>query len=242
MQTKFLLSFKPLKMDLKRINPIEGFKRFFSMRSLFELLKSILKMVIVGFVAYSVIRSNWILFRFYSDMETVDSLKLIFNLTYEVMLKCAIALFILAIVDYFYQRWEFEKSIRMTKQEIKEEYREIEGSPEVRRRQREIMARLARGRMLQQVPEADVVITNPSHIAVAIEYKSEEMEAPVVLAKGADEIAQKIIQIAKENNIPVVRNPQVARELYKTTDIGEQIPPNMYRAVAEILAYVYSLR
>jgi len=145
-------------------------------------------------------------------------------------------------VDYFYQRWEFEKSIRMTKQEIKEEYREIEGSPEVRRRQREIMARLARGRMLQQVPEADVVITNPSHIAVAIEYKSEEMEAPVVLAKGADEIAQKIIQIAKENNIPVVRNPQVARELYKTTDIGEQIPPNMYRAVAEILAYVYSLR
>ncbi len=242
MQTKFLLSFKPLKMDLKRINPVEGFKRFFSMRSLFELLKSILKMVIVGFVAYSVIRSNWILFRFYSDMETVDSLKLIFNLTYEVMLKCAIALFILAIVDYFYQRWEFEKSIRMTKQEIKEEYREIEGSPEVRRRQREIMARLARGRMLQQVPEADVVITNPSHIAVAIEYKSEEMEAPVVLAKGADEIAQKIIQIAKENNIPVVRNPQVARELYKTTDIGEQIPPNMYRAVAEILAYVYSLR
>jgi len=241
-QTRFLLSFKPLKFDLKRINPIEGFKRMFSLRSLFELLKSVLKMIIVGYVAYSVIKPKFASFALYSDMETADSMKIVFNLAYEVMFKCSIALLVLAIVDYFYQRWEFEKSLRMTKQELKEEYREVEGSPEVKRRQREIMARLARGRMLQQVPQADVVITNPTHIAVAIKYDSEEMEAPIVLAKGADEVAQKIVEIARQNGVPIVQNPEVARQLYRMTDVGEQIPPGLYHAVAEILAYVYSLR
>ncbi|HOJ88590.1 MAG TPA: flagellar biosynthesis protein FlhB [Pseudothermotoga sp.] len=242
LQTRFLLSFKPLKADLKRINPVEGFKRMFSTRSLFELLKSIFKMVIVGYVAYTVIRPKFNSFSLYSDMEVNESMRFVFDTAYEVMFKCSIALLVLAIVDYFYQRWEFEKSIRMTKQELKEEYREVEGSPEVKRRQREIMARLSRGRMLQQVPQADVVITNPTHIAVALKYDSEEMEAPVVLAKGADEVAQKIVQIARQSGVPVVQNPEVARQLYKTTDIGEQIPAGLYRAVAEILAYVYSLR
>ncbi|HEY8541640.1 MAG TPA: flagellar biosynthesis protein FlhB [Pseudothermotoga sp.] len=242
LQTRFLLSFKPLKADLKRINPIEGFKRMFSTRSLFELAKSIFKMVIVGYVAYTVIRPKFNSFSLYSDMEVSNSMKFVFDIAYEVMLKCSIALLVLAIVDYFYQRWEFERSIRMTKQELKEEYREVEGSPEVKRRQREIMARLSRGRMLQQVPQADVVITNPTHIAVALKYDPDEMEAPVVLAKGMDEIAQKIIEIARQNNIPIVQNPEVARQLYKMTDIGEQIPEGLYRAVAEILAYVYSLR
>ncbi len=242
MQTRFLLSFKPLKADLKRINPIEGFKRMFSTRSLFELAKSIFKMIIVGYVAYTVIKPKFNSFSLYSDVQLSDSMKFIFNLVYEVMLKCSIALLVLAIIDYFYQRWEFEKSIRMTKQELKEEYREIEGSPEIKRRQREIMARLSRGRMLQQVPQADVVITNPTHIAVALKYDPDEMEAPVVLAKGTDEIAKKIVEIARQNGIPVVQNPEVARQLYKMTDIGEQIPSGLYRAVAEILAYVYSLR
>lgn len=241
-QTRFLFSFKPLKFDLKRINPVEGFKRMFSLRSLFELLKSVLKMIIVGYVAYSVIKPKFASFALYSDMETADSMKIVFTLAYEVMFKCSIALLVLAIVDYFYQRWEFEKSLRMTKQELKEEYREVEGSPEVKRRQREIMARLARGRMLQQVPQADVVITNPTHIAVAIKYDSEEMEAPVVVAKGADEVAHKIVEIARQNGVPIVQNPEVARQLYRMIDVGEQIPPGLYHAVAEILAYVYSLR
>ncbi|MEJ5230327.1 flagellar biosynthesis protein FlhB [Pseudothermotoga sp. U03pept] len=241
-QTRFLFSFKPLKFDLKRINPVEGFKRMFSLRSLFELFKSVLKMIIVGYVAYSVIKPKFASFALYSDMETADSMKIVFNLAYEVMFKCSIALLVLAIVDYFYQRWEFEKSLRMTKQELKEEYREVEGSPEVKRRQREIMARLARGRMLQQVPQADVVITNPTHIAVAIKYDSAEMEAPVVVAKGADEVAHKIVEIARQNGVPIVQNPEVARQLYRMIDVGEQIPPGLYHAVAEILAYVYSLR
>ncbi|MFN4190119.1 MAG: flagellar biosynthesis protein FlhB [Pseudothermotoga sp.] len=242
MQTRFLLSFKPLKFDLKRINPVEGFKRMFSTRSLFELVKSIFKMIIVGYVAYTVIRPKFNSFGLYSDMEVTDSMRFVFLIVYEVMLKCSIALLVLAIVDYFYQRWEFEKSIRMTKQELKEEYREVEGSPEIKRRQREIMARLSRGRMLQQVPQADVVITNPTHIAIALKYDPEEMDAPVVLAKGVDEIAQKIVEIAKQNSIPIVQNPEVARQLYKMTDVGEQIPEGLYRAVAEILAHVYSLR
>lgn len=209
LQTRFLLSFKPLKFDLNRINPVEGFKRLFSTRSLFELAKSIFKMIIVGYVAYTVIRPKFNSFGLYSDMEVINSMKFILDMAYEIMFKCSIALLILAIVDYFFQRWEFEKSIRMTKQELKEEYREVEGSPEVKRRQREIMARLSRGRMLQQVPQADVVITNPTHIAIALKYDPEEMDAPTVLAKGLDEIAQKIVEIAKQNGIPIVQNPEV---------------------------------
>ncbi len=242
MQTRFLLSFKPLKFDLKRINPVEGFKRMFSTRSLFELAKSIFKMIIVGYVAYTVIRPKFNSLGLYSDMEVSYSMRFVFHIVYEVMLKCSIALLVLAVVDYFYQRWEFEKSIRMTKQELKEEYREVEGSPEIKRRQREIMARLSRGRMLQQVPQADVVITNPTHIAIALKYDPQEMDAPTVLAKGVDEIAQKIVEIAKQHSIPIVQNPEVARQIYKMTDVGEQIPAGLYRAVAEILAHVYSLR
>ncbi len=242
LQTRFLLSFKPLKIDLNRINPIEGFKRLFSFRSLFELLKSIIKMFIVGYVGYSIVRKHWNLFFLYSDMDLLDSSKQLFLLLYDVLFRCGLALLALAFLDYLYQRWEFEKSLRMTKQELKEEYREVEGSPEVKRRQREIMARLARGRMLQQVPQADVVITNPTHIAVALKYDPQETQAPIVLAKGLDELAKRILEIANENKIPVVQNPQVARELYYSVEVGEEIPPTLYRAVAEILAYVYSVR
>ncbi len=242
LQTRFLLSFKPLKMDLKRINPVEGFKRLFSLRSLFELTKSIFKMLIVGYVAYSIVRKQWKAFPLYADVDPIDSSRWLLLLLYDVLFRCGLALLVLAFLDYMYQRWEFEKSLRMTKQELKEEYREVEGSPEVKRRQREIMARLARGRMLQQIPQADVVVTNPTHIAVALKYDSEEMEAPVVLAKGADEVAKRIVEIANQNKIPVVRNPQVAREIYYSVEVGDEIPPTLYRAVAEILAYVYSVR
>ncbi|AEH50784.1 flagellar biosynthesis protein FlhB [Pseudothermotoga thermarum] len=242
LQTKFFFSFKPLRIDLKRINPVEGFKRMFSLRSLFELIKSIFKMVIVGYVGYSIVRKNWKTFALYSDMDLFEASKKLFVLLYEVMFQCGLALLALAFFDYFYQWWEFEKSLRMTRQELKEEYREVEGSPEIKRKQREIMIRLARGRMLQEVPKADVVVTNPTHIAVALKYDAEEMEAPIVLAKGLDELAQKIVEIARQNNIPIVRNPQVARQLYYSVEVGEQIPPTLYRAVAEILAYVYSLK
>jgi len=242
LQTRFLFSFKPLKLDLNRINPIEGFKRMFSLRNLFELFKSFVKLTIVGYVSYVVIRQRYRELPNLTDLEPGESIWYLANLIYKVLLRCAIAILALALVDYLFQRWEFEKSLRMTRQELKEEFKEVEGNPEVKRRQREIMMRLARGRMLQKVPEADVVITNPTHIAVALQYDSEEMEAPEVVAKGADELARKIVKIAVDSNVPIVRNPQVAWELYKSCEVGDQIPPTLYRAVAEILAYVYSLR
>uniref|UniRef100_A0A832MPW2 Flagellar biosynthetic protein FlhB n=1 Tax=Pseudothermotoga hypogea TaxID=57487 RepID=A0A832MPW2_9THEM len=242
LQTRFLFSFKPLKLDLNRINPIEGFKRMFSLRNLFELFKAFVKLTIVGYVSYVVIRQRYSELPNLTDLEPGESIWYLAELIYAVLLRCAIAILALALVDYLFQRWEFEKSLRMTRQELKEEFKEVEGNPEVKRRQREIMMRLARGRMLQKVPEADVVITNPTHIAVALQYDSEKMEAPEVVAKGADELARKIVEIATDSNVPIVRNPQVAWELYKSCEVGDQIPPTLYRAVAEILAYVYSLK
>lgn len=242
LQTRFLFSFKPLKLDLNRINPIEGFKRMFSLRNLFELFKAFVKLTIVGYVSYVVIRQRYSELPNLTDLEPGESIWYLAELIHAVLLRCAIAILALSLVDYLFQRWEFEKSLRMTRQELKEEFKEVEGNPEVKRRQREIMMRLARGRMLQKVPEADVVITNPTHIAVALQYDSEKMEAPEVVAKGADELARKIVEIATDSNVPIVRNPQVAWELYKSCEVGDQIPPTLYRAVAEILAYVYSLK
>ncbi|KAF2957617.1 flagellar biosynthetic protein FlhB [Thermotoga sp. Ku-13t] len=242
LQTKFLFSFKPLKFDLNRINPIDGLKRMFSLRNLFELFKTIVKLAIVGYVSYSLIKQRYSELPRLSDVEPHASVWYLADLVSTLMLRCAIAMLVLALVDYLFQRWEFEKSLRMTRQELKEEFKEVEGNPEVKRRQREIMMRLARSRMLQKVPEADVVITNPTHVAVALQYDSENMEAPEVIAKGADEVAKKIVEIATKSGVPIVRNPQVAWELFKSCEVGEQIPPNLYRAVAEILAYVYSLR
>lgn len=242
LQTKFLVSFKPLRIDLNRINPIEGLKRMFSLRNLFELFKAFIKLVIVGYVSYSLIKQRYDQLPLLPQMDLEASVWYLADLVGALMLRCAIAMLALALVDYLFQRWEFEKSLRMTRQELKEEFKEVEGNPEVKRRQREIMMRLARGRMLQKVPEADVVITNPTHVAVALEYDAERMEAPQVVAKGVDELARKIVEIATHHNVPIVRNPQVAWELFRSCEVGDSVPPNLYRAVAEILAYVYSLR
>lgn len=242
LQTRFLFSLKPLRFDLSRINPVEGLKRMFSLRNLFELIKSFIKLAIVGYVSYSLIKQRYSELPRLSELEPNASIWYVADLTITLMLRCAIAMMVLALIDYLFQRWEYEKSLRMTRQELKEEFKEVEGNPEIKRKQREIMIRLARGRMLQKVPEADVVITNPTHVAVALQYDSEQMEAPLVLAKGLDDLAKKIVEIATSHNVPIVRNPQVAWELYKSCEVGDQIPPNLYRAVAEILAHVYSLR
>jgi len=242
LQTRFLISFKPLKPDLNRINPVEGFKRMFSLRSVVELLKAVLKVVIVGYVAYTVIRKRWGEMVLYPDMSLTESSILLWKFIYELALKSGIALLVLSIFDYMYQRWEFEKSIMMTRYELKEEMKEVEGHPLVKRRQRTMMLEILRRRMMAMVPQADVVITNPEHYAVALKYDPDEMNAPVVVAKGVDEIAKKIIEIARENDVPIVRNPELARRLYREVEIGEEIPPNLYRIVAEVLAYVYSLK
>ncbi|MCD6253401.1 MAG: flagellar biosynthesis protein FlhB [Thermotogae bacterium] len=242
LQTRFLFAPKALKFDLNRVNPVEGMKRIFSMRSVMELLKSIFKVVIVGYVGFSVLKKAWDMLQLMPQMDTLESMQVIKSLGLELAIKMGILLVVLGAIDYFYQRWEYERNIKMTKREVKEEYKDIEGHPEVKRKQREKMVQLMRQRMMYEVPKADVVITNPVHFAVALKYDTQTMGAPRVVAKGKDLIAQRIKQIAEENGIPIVRNPSLARMLYYSVELGDEIPERFYRVVAEVLAHVYTMR
>ncbi|UXF01586.1 flagellar biosynthesis protein FlhB [Fervidobacterium riparium] len=242
LQTRFLFTLKTMKFDFNRLNPISGLKRMFSLRSLFELAKAIAKLLIVGFVGYSVLKGNFDKILLTVDSDINDGVLIIWGTFTELIIKCAIALIIVSLGDYFFSRYEYEQNIKMTKQEVKEEFKEIEGNPEVKRRQRQIMMQYAMHRMMQEVPEASVVITNPTHFACALRYDPEKDFAPVLVAKGVDKVAQRIMQIARENDVPIVRNPKLAREIYYNTELGESVPERLYKAVAEVLAYVYALR
>ncbi|ODN30682.1 flagellar biosynthesis protein FlhB [Fervidobacterium thailandense] len=241
-QTRFLFTLKPLKLDLSRLNPITGLKRMFSLRSLFELAKAIFKLVIVGVVGYSVVRGRFNDVLLTVNSNLIDGTLILWDVFSELIIKCAIALLVISVADYYYSRYEYEKNIMMTKHEVKEEFKEIEGNPEVKRRQRQIMMQYAMHRMMQEVPKASVVITNPTHFACALRYDPERDFAPILVAKGVDRVAQRIIEVAREYEIPIVRNPKLAREIYYSTELGEPIPERLYKAVAEVLAYVYSLR
>ncbi|MCX7654510.1 MAG: flagellar biosynthesis protein FlhB [Fervidobacterium sp.] len=242
LQTKFLFTLKPLKFDFNRINPISGLKRMFSLHSLFELAKAILKVIIVGFVGYSVIKGSYNKLMITADSNLIEGSLIIWSVLTELIIKCGIALIIVSIADYYYSRYEYEQNIKMTKQEVKEEFKEIEGNPEIKRKQRQIMMQYATRRMMQEIPKASVVITNPTHYACALKYDPDEDFAPLLVAKGTDKIALRIIDIARENDVPIVRNPKLAREIYYTTEIGDIIPEKLYKAVAEVLAYIYALR
>jgi len=242
LQTRFLFASKALKFDFSRLNPVEGFKRIFSLRSVIEFLKNILKIAFIGLIAFTFMKGEWNNYFVMPLLPLEKSAQRMLYDIFQIAIRCGIALLAIGIFDYFYQRWEFERSIRMTKQEVKEEYKEVEGNPEIKRRQRQMMAEFMRRRMLQEVPEATVVITNPEHVAVALKYDIDEMEAPIVVAKGAGEIAEKIKQIARENNVPIITNPPLARAIYKMSEVGDEIPVELYRAVAEVIAQVYRMK
>ncbi|MBW2367113.1 MAG: flagellar biosynthesis protein FlhB [Deltaproteobacteria bacterium] len=241
-QVGFHLSAKAIRPKLEKFDVIKGFGRLVSLRSFVELIKSLTKLFIIGAVAYFAIRGEVdnILRLYNSDIATI----------FLYVLKCIFKIFVwvllimvtVAVIDYLYQRWQFEKDLKMTKQEVKEEHKESEGDPQVKSRIRSIQMQAARKRMMQAVPDADVVVTNPTHLAVAIKYDPISMEAPKVLAKGAGQVAQRIKEIAADHNIPVVENKELARNLYKTIDIGDQIGSEFFRAVAELLAYVYKIK
>lgn len=241
-QFGFIFTLKPLKPDLNKINPVEGVKRLFSLKTLFEAFKGILKITAVGIVIYLILKSDFS--KFVASVYSPPSATLVFTVKecLKLLMYAVLLYVVIAAIDYAYQRWDYEKKLMMTKEEVKEEYKQREGRPEVkaaiRRRQREIAMR----RMMQEVPKADVVITNPTHYAVALKYEPEEREAPYVVAKGVDNIAKRIIEIAKENDVPIVEKPEVARELYRLVDIDEEIPENLYKAVAEILAFVFRIK
>jgi flagellar biosynthetic protein FlhB len=241
-QVGFKVSPKAMELKLDKLNVVAGFGRLFSTRSLVALLRDTIKLFIIGFVAYKVIKSESDNFMMLADMSIGPLAVTAGKMAIAIALKVGVAVLVLAILDFAYQKYDFEKSIRMSHQEVKEEYKETEGSPQIKARIRQIQRETARKRMMQDVPKADVVITNPTHFAVALKYNSEAMNAPTVIAKGQNLIAQKIKQIAYEHEIPVIEDKALAQALYKMCEVGQMVPHNLYRAVAEVLAYVYRLK
>jgi flagellar biosynthetic protein FlhB len=242
MQIGVLFSGELIKPKLSKLNPVKGMARLFSLDSFMELVKSLLKLAVTGGTAYFCITREMAGLSLLGDLELGSIFSYMLSTFYGIFLKCSLAMAVLAVLDYAFQRWEFEKKIRMTKQEIKEEFKKSEGDPLIKSRIRSIQMEMARRRMMQAVPKADVIITNPTHLAVALRYDAGKMNAPQVTAKGAGLIAAKIRETAAKHRIPVVENKELARGLYKTVRIGQEIPAALYRAAAEVLAYVYKLK
>lgn len=241
-QVGWKVSTKPMKPKLDRFNPISGFKRIISKDSIFEFFKSVLKIGVIMYVAYTSIKDHQNdLFILY-DIPLGQAIALCGEVVIDAGLKISIVYLVVGIADYAYQKFRFNEEMKMTKQEVKDEYKNTEGNPEIKGRQRQRMREASRRRMMQDVPKADVVITNPTHLAVAIKYEPELNKAPIVLAKGEDYLAQKIRELAKENQIEIVENKPLARMLYANVDVGSEIPPELYQAVAEILAMVYNMK
>lgn len=241
-QVGFLFTTEPLQMKLSKLDPIQGFKRIFSLRALVELLKSILKVLFVGVVTFSILwmHIDDILSLSHKSIGAIAAT--LGRLTIQMGIVASVALLFLSLFDYLYQRYDFEKNIRMSKQDIKDEYKKTEGDPLIKSRIKQKQREMAMRRMMQEVPKADVVITNPTHFAVALKYDEQQADAPIVVAKGADYMAQKIKDIAKKNDVMIVENRPLARALYDQTDVGMVIPEAFFKAVAEILAYVYKTK
>ncbi len=242
LQVGVVFTTKPLTPDLKKLNPIEGFKRIFSKTAFVELIKSILKIGIIGYVVYDYLDDNIKIVPELLNMNIEATTVFIGNTIINIGIRAGVVLLVLAVFDYAYQIWDYEKSIKMSKQEIKDEYIMMEGNPQIKSKIREKQRQLSLRRMMAEVPNADVIITNPTHFAIAVKYDAKASEAPMVIAKGKDLIAQKIKETAKQNKVPIVENKPLAQALYKSVDIGEKIPGELYKAVAEVLAFVYSLR
>lgn len=241
-QVGFLLTGEPLKMKLSKIDPIKGFKNIFSMRSLIEFFKSIFKLTIIGYLVYTTLWGARAEFSSLSTKNPDSIFHFVTNVTMSLGFKIGAGLLILSVLDYLYQKYEYEKNIRMSKQDIKDEFKKMEGDPLIKGKIRERQRRMALQRMMQEVPNADVIITNPTHFAVALKYDGSTMEAPQIIAKGQDYMALRIKEIAKEHGIITMENKPLARALYQRSEIGDSIPGDLFQAVAEVLAYVYKLK
>ncbi len=241
LQVGFLLSGEAVTPKWDRIDPIAGLKRLFSKRSLMELLKSLLKIGVVGYVCFNTLRHAIPDLATLTDRGIGDIFFYLGEVGFQIGIRAGIVLIVIAIIDYAFQRYEYEQSIKMTVQEFKQEMREVEGDPMVRARIRSIQREMAQRRMMEAIPEAEVVVTNPTQYAVALKYRPEEMEAPVVVAKGQRLIAQRIREIAVKHGIAIVEDAPLAQALFKAVEVGRAVPEKLYRAVAEVLAYVYRL-
>ena len=241
LQFKFKVTSKPLQPKFSKMNPINGVKRMFSLNTLVELLKSIVKVVVISYIAYSVITEHIKELYLVYDMSVMQSIHLMYNIVLELAMKICILFCVIAAADFMYQKWKFKSDNKMTKQEVKDEFKNQEGDPKIKGQQRQRMQQASQRRMMAAIPEADVVITNPTHFAVALSYKTGQGQAPIVVAKGADFLAGRIKEIARDSQVEIVENKPLARMLYYNVDIGAEIPPELYQAVAEVLAYVYQL-
>lgn len=240
-QVGFNFSLEPLMPQLDRLNPLSGFKRIFSKRSLVELLKSIFKIMIVGYFIYNFIIAETEQLPKLIGAELFDSLRMTAALILDLVFQISGVMLVLAALDFFYQHWEHNQSLKMSKQELKEEYKQTEGNPQIKGKIKERQRAMAMRRMMQEVPKADVVVTNPTHFAVALKYDN-TMAAPMVVAKGQDIMAMRIKDIAKEHRVTIVENKPLARALYGSTEVGDIVPQELYKSVAEVLAYVYRLK
>ncbi len=242
LQIGFLFTTEPLKFNLGKLNPIKGAKKIFSARALVELLKSLLKITVIGSITFTVIWMNKDQMMIMSLKGLDSALAFFGQMTITMGIAASIGLLIISVIDYIYQKYDHEKNIRMSKQDIKDEHKNMEGDPQIKSKVKERQRQMANSRMMSEVPDADVVITNPTHYSIAIKYDENKYDAPYVVAKGVDYIAFKIREVAKHHDIPMVENRSLARSIYAKVEIGEVIHEDFYQAVAEVLAYVYRLQ
>jgi len=236
-----LFSTKVFQPDLSKFDPIKGMAKFVSKRSAVELVKSLAKVSLIGFVAYRTIADKFDTALTLSLLDLNQTLIFLGNVAFLLLAKTCGIMIVLAAIDFMFSRYEMEQKMKMTKQEVKEEFKETEGDPQLKARVRSVQQEMARKRMMAEVPNADVIVTNPTHLSVAITYRRDEMDAPKIIAKGADHLAFRIREIAKEHQVPIIENKPVARALYKQ-EVGDEVPEELFTAVAELLAYVYSLK
>lgn len=236
-----LFSPKALKLRPERLNPFQGFKKFVSPRTAIELIKSILKVTIVSAIVIMTVRSRWEELLFLMFQTPAGIVQGVAGVVGAVWLRAAIAMLLLGILDFGYQFWQHRRELRMTVQEAREEMKQLEGDPKLKARIRGVQRQMAMQRMMADVPTADVIITNPIRFAVALRYNLDEMQAPVVIAKGARLVAARIRELAIDNDVPIIEKPELARTLFKTVDVGQPIPEDLFAAVAEVLAFVYKI-
>lgn len=241
LQVGFLVSGKALMPKLEKLNPLTGLANLFTVRSFVELIKSILKVFLCSYIVWITLRHRTEMFLALMELPVTGLLPAVGALIFAAWWRVALAMLVLGILDYGFQRWQFERDLMMTHQEVKEEMREFEGDPRIRQRVRQIQRQLAMQRMMGEVPKAEVVVTNPTEFAVALRYDAATMAAPVVVAKGTRLVAERIRDIAMRHDVPIVQKPELARALYRTIEVGNPVPADLFKAVAEVLAYVYRI-
>lgn len=240
-QTRFLFTWDPLKFKLSKLNPINGIKNMFSLKQVVELLKASVKIIILGVVLYNILKDQIVVIAQMMDLSLASSGTYILKEIFSMVLKISMVFIAIAGFDLFYQRWSFEKDMKMTKEEVKEEFKQTEGDPKVKGKIRSIQQSMARSRMMQAVPDADVIIRNPTHYAVALKYDLDHDNAPIVIAKGQDHIALKIVEVGEQHGVKVLENKPLARGLYASTPLNSEIPAEYYGVVAEILVEIFRM-